>query len=62
MKDHTCYLCDEIASWETGDSECNAVSTEYECGGVFHQNYMDTVGNRDHDCFWDCRNCKRKDK
>ena len=49
-----------ISEWETGDSECNAVSYEYECGGIYNQNYMDVVGNRDHDCFWDCKNCKFK--
>lgn len=45
-------------SWLTGDVECNAVSREYECGGIYHNNYMDVVGNRDHDCFWDCKRCK----
>lgn len=47
-----------VDSWETGDCECNAVSTEYECGGVYHHNYGDIVGCRDHDCFWDCSKCK----
>lgn len=44
--------------WETGDTECNAYSVRYECGGIYHHNYMDIVGCRDHDCFWDCRGCK----
>lgn len=48
-----------IDSWMTGDVECNAESKEYECGGVYHNNYMDKVGSRDHDCFWDCSGCKR---
>lgn len=43
----------------TGDDECNAYDYEYECGAIYHQNYMDIVGNRDHDCFWDCSRCKR---
>lgn len=43
----------------TGDEECDAVSTVYQCGGVYNKNYIDTVGNRDHDCFWDCSECKR---
>lgn len=30
-----------INSWLTGDMECDAVSTEYECGSVYHKNYMD---------------------
>ncbi len=49
-----------IAEWMTGDDECNAYSQEYECGGIYHNNYMDIVGNRDHDCFYDCKNCKYK--
>ena len=44
----------------TGDAECNAYDYEYDCGAVYHQNYMDVVGNRDHDCFWDCSRCKNK--
>ena len=47
-----------ITDWNTGDDECNAYSVEYECGGIYNNNYMDVVGSRDHDCFWDCRNCK----
>lgn len=38
-------------TWLTGDYECNAESKLYECGGIYHRNYMDVVGNRDHDCF-----------
>lgn len=48
-----------VKEWLTGDSECNAYSQEYECGGVYNNNFMDIVGNREHDCFWDCRLCKR---
>lgn len=44
--------------WMTGDDECDAVSRRYSCGGVYHHNYMDVVGNRDHDCFWDCSECR----
>lgn len=54
--------CDKgkvVKQWETGDSECNAYSEEYECGGIYHNNYMDIVGCRDHDCFWDCRGCRK---
>ena len=47
-----------IDEWLTGDDECDAVSTEYECGGIYHHNYMDIVGCRGHDCFWNCSNCK----
>lgn len=47
-----------VREWLTGDYECNAVSTEYQCGGVYNNNYMDILGNRDHDCFWDCSDCK----
>lgn len=43
----------------TGDDECNAYDYEYDCGAIYHQNYMDVVGNRDHDCFWDCRHCNK---
>lgn len=53
------YLSEEIDSWETGDSECNAESFRYSCGAVYHHNYMDVLGSRDHDCFWDCTSCKR---
>lgn len=49
-----------VESWLTGDDECNAESYRYECGGVYHQNYMDVLGDRDHDCFWDCSGCKIK--
>ena len=48
-----------IYVWLTGDDECDAVSTEYECGGVYNHNYMDVLGNRDHYCFWNCENCKK---
>ena len=48
-----------INSWTTGDDECDAESREYECGGIYNHNYMDVVGDRDHDCFWDCSECKR---
>ncbi len=34
-----------------GDDECNAEATEYSCGGIYNHNYMDVVGNRNHDCF-----------
>ena len=45
-------------TWLTGDDECDAYSRLYECGGIYHHNYMDRLGNRDHDCFWDCKRCK----
>lgn len=48
-----------VDSWMTGDMECDAVSKEYECGGIYNNNYMDEVGSRDHDCFWDCSGCKQ---
>lgn len=50
-----------IRRWYTGDEECNAYSEEYECGGVYNNNFMDVLGNRDHDCYWDCSKCKYKD-
>ena len=53
-----CSECLRIEEWQTGDAECNADSYRFECGGIYNHNYMDIVGNRDHDCFWDCRNCK----
>ena len=43
-----------LRTWPTGDEECGAESNEYECGGIYHNNYMDVLGNRNHDCFWDC--------
>lgn len=49
-----------IDKWMTGDDECNAYSEEYECGGVYNHNYMDVVGCRDRDCFWNCKGCKRQ--
>lgn len=49
-----------VHSWLTGDDECNAVSEQYECGGVYHHNYMDILGCRSHDCFWDCSSSKYK--
>lgn len=58
MKD-TCNKGKKIREWETGDTECNAYSEEYECGAVYNNNYMDIIGCRDHDCFWDCRGCNR---
>ena len=51
-----------VNSWLTGDDECDAKSEEYECGGIYHNNYMDIVGSRDHDCFWNCSNCKNNIK
>lgn len=48
-----------IREWETGDSECDAYSQEYECGAKYHNNFMDVLGNRDHDCFWDCSKCNK---
>lgn len=50
-------LGSEIRRWATGDDECNAYSVEYACGAVYNNNFMDIVGNRDHDCFWDCSKC-----
>lgn len=51
-----------IDRWSTGDDECNAYSQEYECGGIYNHNYMDIIGNRDHDCFWNCSKCKFQKK
>lgn len=48
-----------LRTWPTGDEECGAESNEYECGGIYHNNYMDVLGNRDHDCFWDCAHCNK---
>lgn len=48
-----------INRWLAGDDECDAEARVYECGGVYYNNYMDVVGCRDHDCFWDCSECKR---
>ena len=48
--------------WATGDDECNAYSVEYACGAIYNNNFMDIVGNRDHDCFWDCSKCVYKDE
>lgn len=31
----------------------NAYSEKYECGAIYNNNYMDIVGKRDLDCFWD---------
>lgn len=50
---------DIVNSRTTGDIECDAVSKEYECGGIYHNNYMDRVGSRDHICFWDCSGCRQ---
>ena len=50
-----------VEEWMTGDIECDASSERYECGGIYNHNYMDRVGFRDHDCFWDCRDCKNKE-
>lgn len=50
----------QVREYLTGDEECNAYDYEYDCGAIYHQNYMDVVGNRDHDCFWDCSRCKNK--
>ena len=47
-----------IEMWLTGDQECDAYSQKHECGGVYNNNYMDVVGSRDHDCFWNCSECK----
>lgn len=44
----------------TGDEECEAYSKRYECGAVYNNNYLDVVGNRDHDCFWDCSECNKE--
>lgn len=42
----------------TGADECDAYSKQYSCGCIYNHNYMDVVGNRDHDCFYDCSKCK----
>ena len=47
-----------VKFWLTGHAECDAYSEQYECGGVYHNNFMDIVGNREHDCFWDCTKCR----
>lgn len=49
-----------INRWLTGDDECDTEARVYECGGVYYNNYMDVVGCRDHDCFWDCSECKKR--
>ena len=36
-----------VDKWLTGDEECDAYSTEFECGGVYNKNHMDILGNRD---------------
>lgn len=46
-----------VSTTATGDDECNAYDYEYDCGAVYHHNYLDIVGNRDHDCWWDCSGC-----
>lgn len=55
--------CDDkgivVKQWETGDTECRAYSEEYECGAVYNNNYMDVVGNREHECFWECGGCRK---
>ena len=48
---------DVVEEWLTGDFECEAYSQRFQCGGIYNNNYMDIVGNRDHDCFYDCSNC-----
>lgn len=48
-----------VETWNTGDDECNSYSERYECGAVYNNNYMDVVGNRDHDCFWSCNGCNK---
>lgn len=63
MNNHSCD-CDTGAAvdwWYTGDIDCDAVSTKYECGGVYNKNFMDVKGSREHDCFWDCENCRYRD-
>jgi len=55
--------CDKgkvVDSYLTGDDECDAYTYRYQCGGVYHNNEMDIVGCRDHMCWWDCSQCKRK--
>lgn len=47
-----------VKEWLTGDEECSANSWEYECGGIYNRNYLDVLGNRDHDCFWECSRCR----
>ena len=49
-----------VKTWLTGDDECNAESTQYECGAVYNHNFGDRLGFRDHDCFWDCDGCLKK--
>lgn len=47
-----------VRQWDTGDDECRAYSEEYECGAIYNNNYGDVIGNREHECFWDCSKCK----
>ena len=47
---------------QTGDDECNAYDYTYACGGIWHNNYMDILGDRTHDCWWDCSRCKKHRK
>ena len=59
-----CNKGKEVSIDQTGDDECNAYDTTYECGGTWHNNFMDIVGNRTHDCWWDCpfesKRCKER--
>ena len=60
MDGETCkQVGNQVETWSTGDAECDAYSVRYDCGGVYHHNYMDVVGNRDHDCFWNCKDCNK---
>lgn len=47
-----------IREYLTGAEECGAISYVHECGGIYNRNYLDVLGNRDHDCFWNCQDCK----
>lgn len=63
MKSDTWPDCDRdkgavVRQWDTGDDECRAYSEEYECGAIYNNNYGDVIGNREHECFWDCSKCK----
>ena len=39
-----CNKGKEIMIEQTGDDECNAYDTTYQCGGTWHNNFMDIVG------------------
>ena len=55
---------DLVNIFYTGDEECDAISYEFKCGGIYHKNYMDRLSDekQDHLCFWNCKGCKLIDE